>query len=75
MSLAPQERLVVWASNKDRSDSLSELYTNFKLSAGGEYLALIEPDGSTIANEFSPEFPPQFTDVSYGVTGTDSPTP
>ena len=42
------------------------MHTNFKLSADGEYLALIRPDGS-IATEFAPEFPPQFPDVSYGI--------
>lgn len=70
VSLAPQERLLVWASNKDRRDPLSELHTNFKLRASGEYLALIEPDGFTVATEFSPGFPPQFTDVSYGAAET-----
>jgi hypothetical protein len=70
VSLAPRERLVVWASNKDRADPLAELHTNFRLSAGGEYLAMVEPDGFTVATEFSPEFPAQFTDVSYGVAET-----
>jgi len=70
VSLAPQERLIVWASNKDRSDPSSELHANFKLSAGGEFLALVEPDGFTIASQFAPEYPAQFTDVSYGTTET-----
>jgi hypothetical protein len=42
------------------------LHTNFKLSADGEYLALFGPDGSA-ATEISPQFPPQFPDVSYGI--------
>ena len=68
VSLSPQERLVVWASDKDRTDPLSELHANYKLKAGGEYLALVREDGSTIASQFAPEYPDQFTNVSYGVS-------
>jgi hypothetical protein len=39
------------------------LHTNFRLSAGGEYLALVEPDGRTIVAEFAPLFAPQVPDV------------
>lgn len=59
--------LVVFASSKDRRDPTAELHTNFALSAGGEYLGLIRPDGTTAAFEYSPEFPSQTDDVSYGV--------
>ena len=59
--------LVVFASSKDRAISGSELHTNFKLSAAGEYLALIQPDGATVASEFTPTFPPQLANVSYGI--------
>ena len=41
--------LVAFASNKDRRVSGNPLHTNFRLSASGEYLALVEPDGKTIA--------------------------
>ncbi len=58
--------LLVFASGKNRAVAGQELHTGFKLSAGGEYLALIRPDGS-MATQFSPEFPPQYPDVSYGV--------
>lgn len=71
ISLASGGHLVVFASNKDRRDPASELHTNFRLSAGGEYLALVAPDGSTIVHEFAPSFPAQFPDVSYGF-GTSS---
>ncbi|MBK1883410.1 CotH kinase family protein [Luteolibacter pohnpeiensis] len=67
-TLAPDGYLVVFASNKDRAVAGSELHTNFALSAGGEYLALVAPDGVSIATEFSPEYPSQSTDLSYGVT-------
>lgn len=62
--LAPGELLVVFASGKNRD--VGELHTDFKLSAGGEYLALVLPDGSTIANDFKDRYPPQFEDGSFG---------
>ncbi|MEX2187844.1 MAG: discoidin domain-containing protein, partial [Pirellulales bacterium] len=58
--------LVVFASNKNRAVAGSQLHTDFELSAGGEYLALVAPDKTTIVTEFAPEYPPQATDVSYG---------
>ena len=67
--LAPGGYLVVFASDKDRAVIGSQFHTNFKLSGGGEYLALIEPDGTTIASEFAPAFPPQAAGFSYGVEG------
>lgn len=60
--------LVVFASGKDRTDAGATLHTNFKLGTGGEYLGLIEPDGMTASTEFTPEYPGQTTDISYGVT-------
>ena len=59
--------LVVFASDKDRSVEGGELHTNFKLSSEGEYLALVAADGQTIVYEFSPVYPEQLTDVSYGL--------
>jgi len=58
--------MIVFASNKNRRTAGKPLHTNFKLSADGEYLALVMPDGVTIATQFSPTFPPQLPDVSYG---------
>lgn len=60
--------LIVWASNEDRRDPAKPLHTNFVLNQGGDYLALIKPDGTTVATEFSPAYPPQLDDMSYGVT-------
>jgi hypothetical protein len=65
--------LVVFASGKDRRDPHGELHTNFSLSAGGEYLALIDADGSTPLSQFAPEYPRQFYGVAYG-TGTNAAT-
>jgi hypothetical protein len=69
VSVEPGEYLVVFASNKDRADADgTELHTNFSLNKAGEYLALIMPDGTTVAYDFSPQFPEQFTDSSYGIS-------
>ena len=59
--------LLVFASGKNRRDPAAELHTNFRLSASGEYLALVEPDGVTIAHEYAPSFPEQLPDYSYGI--------
>src|SRR5437867_6180886 len=58
--------LVVFASAKQRDMPGAPLHTNFKLSATGEYLALVQPDGVTIATQFAPTFPRQVPDVSFG---------
>ncbi len=58
--------LLVFASDKNRVVSGSELHTNFKLSSDGEYLALVEPDGITIHDEITPGYPPQYLGSSYG---------
>ena len=59
--------------------SRTEFHTNFRLARGGEYLALIDPDGQPVS-EFTPEYPEQRPDVSYGLidggyTWFDMPTP
>ncbi|MGA2543899.1 MAG: CotH kinase family protein [Verrucomicrobiota bacterium] len=65
-NLPPGAFMVVFASGKNRRVPGAPLHTNFKLSATGEYLALSRPDLS-IATEFSPCYPQQFPDVSYGL--------
>jgi len=72
-TLGPDAYLIVFASGKDRTSPAGELHTNFKLSGSGEYLALIRPDGATVASEFSPAFPIQAPDISYGLSGATSP--
>ena len=67
VELGVGEYLVVFASGKDRAVAGSELHTDFSMSGEGEYLALVEPDGVTIASAFAPEYPQQFDDISYGV--------
>jgi hypothetical protein len=58
--------LLVFASAKDRRVPGAPLHANFSLTSGGEYLALVKPDGVTIATEFAPAFPEQFDNVSFG---------
>ncbi len=57
--------LVVAASGLDRRIPGAPLHANFSLDGGGEYLALIQPDGQ-VASAFAPVYPPQATDVSFG---------
>lgn len=68
--------LVVFASGKDRAQIGGKYHTNFKLSASGEYLGLVTPKGG-IATEFTPSYPEQYRDFSYGAEHRwyDIPTP
>ena len=58
--------IVVFASDKDRAVAGEQLHTNFRLSSSGDYLLLRDADGNVIS-EFAPEYPPQTTNISYGV--------
>lgn len=72
--LQPGAYLVVFASDKNRTPVDGPLHTNFKLSAGGEYLGLIRPD-LTVEHAYAPEFPPQIQDVAYGLAaGSTTPS-
>ena len=57
---------LVFASDKNGILAGGELHTNFKLSADGEYLGLIAADGATVIDAYTPSFPSQVEDVSYG---------
>lgn len=65
VTLPPGGLLVIFASGEDTPDPEGNLHTNFSLAAGGEYLAILRPDG-TVDDDFAPAFPPQFADVTYG---------
>ncbi len=65
-NIAPGGFVLVFASDKNRASSGSELHTNFKLKSSGEYLALTKPGGD-IATAYAPEYPPQVPDVSFGI--------
>jgi len=70
--LDPGAELVVFASGRNLVDPANPFHTNFTLASRGEFLALVKPD-STFATVFSPEYPPQEEDVSYGtgLVGTE----
>ncbi len=73
-SIGPHSTLLVFASDKGAAGPAGELHTNYKLSADGEFLGLVEPNGATIVHAFAPTFPPQETNVSYGLSMTSSAT-
>ena len=64
--LEPEDRLIVFASGKDLVAPNGELHTGFKLNTDGEFLALIDPAG-TIVHSYAPTFPPQASNISYGI--------
>ncbi|HRZ99598.1 MAG TPA: CotH kinase family protein [Candidatus Paceibacterota bacterium] len=65
-NLNPHAFLVVFSSGKDRRAAGAPLHTSFGLSREGEYLALVKPDGQTVASELWPAYPAQYPDISYG---------
>ena len=61
--------LVVYASGENAPDAQGNLHTNFALSAGGEYLGLVTPQG-VVSSEYGPagsNYPGQDNDISYGL--------
>jgi hypothetical protein len=56
--LAARSFLVVYASEKNRTNVPGRLHTNFKLDASGEYLGLTDATGKVVS-EFAPQYPPQ----------------
>lgn len=63
--------LIVFASGHSEEDYVDKgghLHANFSLDREGEYLALIAP-GGVVVHEYEPVFPPQQTDISYGLWG------
>ncbi len=63
--------LVVFGSGKNRAVAGAELHTSFQLDNGGGYLALVQPDGTTIASEFN--YPQQHRNVSFGPSSSNAP--
>ncbi|MBN2476259.1 MAG: lamin tail domain-containing protein [Pirellulales bacterium] len=69
VSLGPNAYRIVFASGQlidDYVDAQGNLHTNFQLDGAGEYLALVQPDGMTVSDEYTPGFPEQFSNISYG---------
>ncbi|KPK40166.1 MAG: hypothetical protein AMJ65_10865, partial [Phycisphaerae bacterium SG8_4] len=75
----PDQYKIIFASEKDQKYRPANYpyfdgthyHTNFQLDRAGEYLALVKPDGVTVAHEYAPKYPPQRGFVSYGVCETD----
>ena len=65
--LEPSQFMLVWC-DEDQEQGL--MHTNFKLSSGGEFVALVLPDGVTIIDSIT--FPSQSEDISYGRYGADN---
>jgi hypothetical protein len=61
--LGPDSYLLVWA-DEDVLDNPNGLHAGFKLSAGGEEVALFSTNGTTLVDSIS--FGTQTEDVSYG---------
>ena len=60
--------VVIFADGDGTRIANGAMYVDFKLSGDGEYLALVKPDGQTVAHEYAPEFPQQYADISYGIS-------
>lgn len=61
--VAPDSYLLIWCSDKNRTNPANPLHTNFKISAAGEVISLTNPGGTTV------DFVPATTissDISYG---------
>ncbi len=69
-NLAGDAYLLVFASGKDRARAGAALHTNFKLNNSGEYLGLVGP-GPSLVHAYTPEYPSQREDVSYGLPNDD----
>ena len=67
LPLDANERTIIFASNQDRIEG--ELHTDFRLDSDGGYLALVKPDGLTVASSYL--YPPQIGDISYGTLGLE----
>ncbi|MFC1758462.1 lamin tail domain-containing protein, partial [Planctomycetota bacterium] len=72
--IPPNGYLVVFASGEDITDPALDqngrLHTNFKLSTGGEFLAISDANGDVIHGFET--YPNQRTDISYGIDATSN---
>ena len=63
VSIAPGQYLLVWCSDKNRTDPALPLHTNFKLSSAGDVVILTNTSGVTIDNVAATTL---LQNVSYG---------
>ncbi|MGV9004886.1 CotH kinase family protein [Flavobacterium sp.] len=61
--MEPGEHLLIWCSDKNRTDINNDFHTNFKISSTGEVLYFNKPNG-TLQDSFPAVILP--ADVSYG---------
>jgi len=66
-NLPPQKHLIVFLSGNDRAIPGLPLHASFRLGAGGDYLALVRPNGTTVESATQNPFPIQVPDISFGV--------
>ena len=66
VEILPDDRILIWASGKNRRVITAPLHTNFTLSKAGGTLRLLRNGGSVANPTYSP-YPAQNDDVSYGV--------
>lgn len=71
VTVGPHGFLIVYASQKNRTNDVAKLHTNFALDQGGEYLALVRND-LVVEFAFDPGFPPQWADIAYGLDSIGS---
>ncbi len=65
VTISARGHIVVFASGKNRTNPNAPLHTDFRLNKEGDYLALLDKS-SNVVSQFSPTYPPQHEDVSFG---------
>jgi hypothetical protein len=66
VSVPAHGALLVYASGRSTPLTNGEVHASFQLDKDGEYLALVASNGTTVVSAYSPTYPPQYPDVSYG---------
>lgn len=72
-TLAAGGYLIVFADGMNNAVAGKELDTNFKLGASGEYLGLINAADDSVQFDYSPTYPVQTANISYGLSNADDP--
>jgi hypothetical protein len=73
VTISGMSYLTVFCDSRDTIAANGELHANFKLGASGDYLGLLAPD-NTVVSEYSPEYPQQYADISYGLVWQEQST-
>jgi len=66
VTLPAQGYLLLCATDETGQDPAGYWHIGFKLTSDGEYLALLD-DMDTVVHAYTPNFPRQLEDISYGV--------